>query len=158
MHITFFSPSSSPSLLFILCLINRLKRKKQKIKVITKQQKIKRGMVNSTSTFHIPQFEGCFSYTLLNPRDSMTWWSNSFLLLLGPPPHHFMHILLRPTSLTSITFQTISLKCHFFLMPPNNASLHLHRSPSLTTTLIFVFTSTSSKQPKLTQSQTLRVL
>jgi len=26
-------------------------------------------MVNSTSTFHIPQFEGCF-YILLNPRDS----------------------------------------------------------------------------------------
>jgi len=111
MHITFFSPSSSPSLLFILCLINRLKRKKQKIK--------RRECL-------IPQFEGCFCYTLLNPRDSMTWW-NSFLLLLGPPPHHFMHILQTPTSLTSITLQSISLKCHFFLMPPNNASLHVYR-------------------------------
>lgn len=100
--------------------------------MITKQQKKGGwGMVNSTSTFHIPQFEGCFCYILLNPRDSMTRWSSFFnsFWFMGPPRHHFMHIVERPTSLTSITLQSICLKWHFFFMlPANNAWLHVYQN------------------------------
>ncbi|AES73310.1 hypothetical protein MTR_3g101880 [Medicago truncatula] len=54
-------------------------------------------MVNSTSTFHIPQFEGCF-YILLNPRDSYDMMKHLLPSgYMGPSTSSFHAYIERPT-------------------------------------------------------------